>query len=150
FLWGHDERHWFAAALPAAGDVGDVESAKAALKPELVQTLERRKRCGKRPRHSDVSMRQGEWFFIPCRHASIDWDRVIEGGQLVRGAGSKPHCCEFLFEDGDREFVCNRYPKLAFFEPEYREILKTRRKAKRWNWRPLPFDPDVYVRGWIT
>ncbi|MCH8044276.1 MAG: hypothetical protein IID44_11220 [Planctomycetes bacterium] len=22
--------------------------------------------------------------------------------------------------------------------------------GRRWNWRPLPFEPDVYVRGRIT
>jgi hypothetical protein len=26
-------------------------------------------------------------------------------------------------------------------------ILRTRRKAKQWNWRALPFRPDVYVKG---
>jgi hypothetical protein len=37
-----------------------------------------------------------------------------------------------------------------FYESEYREILRTRRKAHQWKWRPLPFHPDIYVKGWIN
>jgi hypothetical protein len=91
-------------------------------------------------------MRQGEWFFIPCAHARIDRDRIVENGRLVRNAESKPHFCEFLYEAGEREFACDRYPKLAFFESEYREILRTRRKARRWNWRPAS-NKGVYPRA---
>lgn len=148
FLCGHDEFHWFVAALPGAPD--DVHSAKESLKPDVVKSTERRKRRKKHNRRNDVFMRQGEWFFIPCRHAQIDQDRVERNAPLLRGVGSKPHVCEFLFRDGEPEYECDRYPKLAFFESEYREILRTRRKAKQWNWRRLPFNPKIYVKGWIT
>ena len=43
-----------------------------------------------------------------------------------------------------------RYPRLAFFETEYREILKTRRKAKQWGWSPLSYNPEIYVRGSVS
>ena len=66
-----------------------------------------------------------------------------------RGEGSKPHRCDYLHEDGEREYECDRYPKLAFFESEYRELLRARRKATQWKWRQLPFHPDVYAKGWI-
>jgi hypothetical protein len=33
---------------------------------------------------------------------------------------------------------------------EFFEILKTRRKAKQWGWRQLPYHPDTYVRGSIS
>jgi hypothetical protein len=95
-------------------------------------------------------MRQGEWFFIPWAHARIDRDRVVCNGNLIREPGSKPHKCEFLFDAGEREYQCDRYPKLLFYEAEYQEILKTRRKARLWNWRLVPFDPEIYVKGWIT
>ena len=37
FLCGHDERHWFVAAIPeSAGGVTGVETAKAALQPPIV------------------------------------------------------------------------------------------------------------------
>ncbi len=149
FLCGHDEYHWFVAALPEEPDALNVGAAKEALKPLLVKRLEQRKHKGKHHRKSDVYLRQGEWFFIPCPHASIDRSRVIRGGILSRGSGSKPHYCSFLYEDGEREYECPRYPKLAFFETEYKHILKTRRKAKQWKWRQLPFNTDIYVKGWI-
>ena len=150
FLCGHDERHWFTAALPHDEVVTDVKTAKEALKPKLVKIRERRKRSGKHPRRSDVFLRQGEWFFIPWPHARIDRDRIACNGRLVREAGSKPHHCEFLFDAARQEYVCDRFPKLYFYEAEYQEILQTRRKARRWNWRRLPLQPDIYVKGWIT
>jgi hypothetical protein len=155
FLCGHDELHWFAAGLPRAPDRDEpgpatVVAARESLKPGRVTRRERARRSGKRPRRSDLFLRQGEWFFLPCPHAGVNLERVVRNGSLVRGPGSKPHLCEFLYEDGEREYQCDRYPKLAFFESEYQEILRTRRKAKQWNWRPLPYEPDVFVRGWIT
>jgi hypothetical protein len=38
FLCGHDERHWFVAAVPESAPVGTVRQAKEALKPTEVQT----------------------------------------------------------------------------------------------------------------
>ncbi len=147
FLCGHDERHWFVAALPEVPRALNVEAAKEALKPRRVQRQERRRHKGKHHRKTDVYVRQGEWFFIPCPHASIDRTRVLSGGVLRRNSSSKPHICSYLYEDGEREYECDRYSKLAFFETEYKQILRTRRKAKQWNWRALPFRPDVYVKG---
>jgi hypothetical protein len=148
FLCGHDEQHWFVAGLPDE-TAANIQAPMEALKPVLVTTLERRK-PGKHRRKSDVHSRQGEWFFVPCPHASIDPARVEQDGVLIRGAESQPHVCEFMYRDGEREHECKRYPKLAFFESEYLEILKTRRKARQWGWRPLPYHPDIYVRGSIS
>src|SRR5262249_53961220 len=36
FLLGHDERHWFVAAIPEQNPVSTVAAAKQALKPEAV------------------------------------------------------------------------------------------------------------------
>lgn len=149
FLCGHDEQHWFVAALPEGVESQSVHEARESLKPGAVRRKERRRQGKRRPK-SDVYIRQGEWFFVPCPHASIAPDRVLRNAPLVRGPGSTPHICEMMFLDGEPEYECDRYPKLAFFESEYKEILKTRRKARQWNWRRLPFDPDIYVLGWIT
>jgi len=35
FLCGHDERHWFVAAIPESAPVGNVAQAKATLKPSV-------------------------------------------------------------------------------------------------------------------
>ena len=40
FLCGHDERHWFVAAIPENEPVSTVAGAKIALKPEEVRTRE--------------------------------------------------------------------------------------------------------------
>src|ERR1700750_796182 len=43
FLCGHDERHWFVAAVPEdAQGVADVATGKLALQPELVRRATRR------------------------------------------------------------------------------------------------------------
>jgi hypothetical protein len=88
FLCGHDEFHWFAAALPTEPSVRTVDAAKEALKPDQVQRLQQRKHQGAFFRRSDVYLRQGEWFFVPCRHASIDAGCVVqaENCSAVRAA----------------------------------------------------------------
>src|SRR5918992_5294135 len=68
FLCGHDERHWFVAAVPeAARGVSGVATAKAALQPQAVRALVERTRP-KDPfrRRNAAYVRQGEWFFVPA------------------------------------------------------------------------------------
>src|SRR4051794_40206328 len=52
FLCGHDERHWFVAAVPESAPVGTVRAAKEALKPAEVQAVQAREglRSGARNR----------------------------------------------------------------------------------------------------
>ena len=40
FLCGHDERHWFVAAIPESAPVGTVRQAKEALKPSDVRAAQ--------------------------------------------------------------------------------------------------------------
>ena len=96
FLLGHDERHWFAAAVPGDG-VHDVRTAIASLRPTEVE--------GRR------AIRQGEWFFVPEPGVKQD-DAVIHRNEpLSRGAGSKPHVCEELMRRGGVEvMVSSKYP----------------------------------------
>src|SRR5687767_4361735 len=66
FLCGHDERHWFVAAVPETGGVRSVETAMQALKPQIVRAVEDRVKLKNRDRtrrKNEVSVRQGEWFF---------------------------------------------------------------------------------------
>jgi len=149
FLCGHDEQHWFVAGLREQTTAANVRAAMDSLKPAFVKILEGRK-TGRHRRKTDVYIRQGEWFFVPCPHASVDADRIQRRRPLIRGSGNKPHICEFMYFDGEREYECDRYPKLAFFESEYRKIVKSRRKAKQWGWRQLPYHPDIYVRGSVS
>ena len=68
FLCGHDERHWFVAAIPeAARGVVDVPSAKRALQPDAVRETALRLRAKDRlRRRTRAFLRQGEWFFVPA------------------------------------------------------------------------------------
>src|SRR6478752_5533326 len=63
FLCGHDERHWFVAAVPeSARGVTGVVTAKAALQPDAVRALVERVRPKDRfRRRNEAYIRQGEW-----------------------------------------------------------------------------------------
>lgn len=146
-LCGHDELHWFVAALPETSRARSVHEAKEDLKPDAISMIDQRRHDRLRHRRSDY-FRQGEWFFIPCRHAGVDPAEVVAGAELARGGG-KPHRCEFLYREGQRRFACRQYPR-GVLEAEYLRILATRRKSDRWGWRELPYQPTTYVRGLIT
>lgn len=67
FLCGHDERHWFVAAIPEdARGVSGVTAAMRALQPDRVRAAVARKRpADPFSRRNDAYRRQGEWFFVP-------------------------------------------------------------------------------------
>ena len=63
FLCGHDERDWFAAAVPNTEGVTSVRGAMEALKPpavRLAQTQKRVKRQRRNRRRNAAFIRQGE------------------------------------------------------------------------------------------
>src|SRR3954447_163891 len=75
FLCGHDERHWFVAAVPESAPVGTVRAAKEALKPAEVQAVQARQglRAEARNRRKNAAYRrQGEWFFVPAPDLKVD------------------------------------------------------------------------------
>ena len=64
FLCGHDERHWFVAAID--GKVSTVQGAKRSLLPPAVWEQIKDSPPGELDtRRNAVFKRQGEWFFIP-------------------------------------------------------------------------------------
>jgi hypothetical protein len=132
FLLGHDERHWFAAAVP--GDsVRDVRTAIASLRPEEIE--------GRK------AIRQGEWFFVPERGVS-DTDAVIHRNEpLSRGAGSKPHICsEMMRRGGVTVMMCPQYPT-GIGLAEYQKLIASNSKAASFMWRRMTRDAEVYARG---
>jgi hypothetical protein len=61
YLCGHDERHWFVAAIPEITPVTTVERAKHVLAPEVVREASRRLRPKERAqRKTRAYVRQGE------------------------------------------------------------------------------------------
>src|SRR6266851_3821174 len=80
FLCGHDERHWFVAAIPESAPVGTVRQAKEALKPAEVHIAQARQglRAEARSRRKNIAyIRQGEWFFVPAPDLVIDEKLVL-------------------------------------------------------------------------
>jgi len=133
FLLGHDERHWFAAAVP--GDsVRDVRTAIESLRPKEVGRRE--------------AIRQGEWFFVPMRNFEFGEDVVIHRNEpLSRGGGSKPHVCEEIVRHGgDVVMVSNAYPT-GLLIPDYHRLIERDPNAKRMVWNRMVRDAAVYARG---
>lgn len=150
FLCGHDERHWFVAAVPEAAPVGTVRQAKEALKPAEVQAaqgLQGLRAEARNRRKNAAYRRQGEWFFLPVPGFAVDEGLVLLNEPLRRGDGGKPHWCEFCYRTGgETVHVCARHPN-GVGEKEYRRILTTSPRAKGWGWRTMRRNPGVYVRG---
>jgi hypothetical protein len=101
FLLGHDERHWFVAAIPENTPVSRVRDAKRALTPEAVLVCE----YGLQPKDRDrrvnaARVRQGEWFFVPSPVSMLDRFMVLRNEPMVRSRGGKPHVCEELYRLG--------------------------------------------------
>jgi hypothetical protein len=133
FLLGHDERHWFAAAVPGES-VRDVRTAIESLRPAIAR----------RPQ----TIRQGEWFFVPMRGFKFAADVVIHRNEpLSRGSGSKPHICEEVVRHGgDVVMVSTAYPS-GLKIPDYERLIERDPKAKGMYWNRMVRDADVYARG---
>ena len=150
YLCGHDERHWFVAAVPEVAAVGTVRQAKEALKPAEVQAAQDRQglRAKARNRRKNAAyIRQGEWFFLPSNGFAVAESLVLHHEPLRRGNGGKPHWVEWCYRTGgETVHVCSHHPN-GVTEKEYREILGQRPSARRWNWQTMRRNPGVYVRG---
>jgi hypothetical protein len=152
FLCGHDERHWFVAAVPETAPVGTVRAAKEALKPDAVQSAQARAglRAHARNRRKNAAYRrQGEWFFIPAPDLKVDEKAVLRDEPITRNFRSKPHTVEFCYRSGgETVHVCSRHPQ-GLTESPYRKLLKERPEAKKWGWRIMQRNAEVFVRGQV-
>jgi hypothetical protein len=151
FLCGHDERHWFVAGVPeAVAGVSSVRKAMDALKPVAVQQAELRLGVKARERYrrkNAAFQRQGEWFFLPAPDVIVDPFRVRRNEPLSRGRGSKPHTLEFAYRRGGvTVHVCRQHPNGLEVEA-YNRLLRTQPDARRWGWRVMTRDPELYARG---
>lgn len=154
YLCGHDERHWFVAAIPErAGELTNIFSAMEALKPPEVLAAQRRQGIKGKDRHrrkNAAYLRQGEWFFVPAPKLHVEKMQVLFNEPLSRGEGSTPHRCEFLYRTGgERVYVCDLYPQGVRWE-EYYALLRDKPRAKSWRWRTMQRNPEAYVKGKIS
>lgn len=149
FLCGHDERDWFAAAVPDTSGVATVRTAMEALKPGEVLAAQSRKRLKARHRnrrHNRAFIRQGEWFFIPQPDFVVDPKLVLRNEPLARGRG-KPHWAEFLYRTGgETVYVSPAYPQ-GLTGTEYKKLLARKPSAKRLRWTAMRRNAGVYVCG---
>lgn len=148
FLCGHDERHWFVAAIESP--VSTVREAKQSLMPEAL-----RAQIGQLPfgeidnRRNTHFQRQGEWFFVPVRKQVPDWF-ILRDEPLQRNPRSKPHLCEELYREGGRRvyIVFNQQGRSRVLsEQEYLKRKDQNPEFDRFGVQTRVADPTVYVRG---
>jgi hypothetical protein len=151
-LCGHDERHWFVAAIPESAPAGTVRQAKEALKPAEIRLAQARlgvSTRGRNRRKNAAYVRQGEWFFIPAPDVVVHQSLVMRNEPLSRGTGSKPHWAEYCYRSGGQTvYVCSRRPT-GLPEAQYKLLLTSTPKAKTWGWRVMRRNPTVFVKGRI-
>ncbi|HVK01918.1 MAG TPA: hypothetical protein VM490_00435 [Armatimonadaceae bacterium] len=150
FLCGHDERHWFVAAV--GGAASSVSEAMEGLKPRGVAAMQRRLGVRARDwnrRKNPAFLRQGEWFFLP----QPGWQppsaalTVLRNEAIRRGDGSKPHLVEELYRDGgELVYVCPRHPN-GVTPAQQAKILARDPAARAWGWQPLRRNMQVFARG---
>ena len=149
FLCGHDERHWFVAAIPENRAVSTVKTAFEALRPDGVTaelTRQQVRSQDRRRRRTTAFVRQGEWFFVPATGLVFPRMLVLESEPISRGRG-KPHICENLVRTGgETVYVCRQYPH-GLREVDYRELISRQPQLGSLPWQVRRRDASVYVRG---
>lgn len=147
FLCGHDERHWFVAAIPESAAVGTVRQAKEALKPAEVQSRQVGLKKEKRnKRKNSAYIRQGEWFFLP---ASVSPEKILilKNEPITRGNGGKPHMAEYCYRTGgETAYVSREYPN-GVNQATYNNLIKKGVSAV--GWRVMRKGAMVFVKGTI-
>ncbi|WP_404308285.1 hypothetical protein [Neorhodopirellula lusitana] len=150
FLCGHDERHWFVAAVPERAAVSTVRTAFDALKPVAVRALENR--LGVKPRKRDrrrneAFIRQGEWFFVPVANDSFINERLVLRNEPIARGGGKPHMCEEIVrQGGELVYIAAGYPQ-GVTESQRMRLISRRPKLRHLHWVAQRKNPSVFVHG---
>ncbi len=150
FLCGHDERHWFVAAVPETARASNVATAMEALKPQAVRLMQDRLKVKPKKRNrrrNEAFVRQGEWFFVPVPGwVHVNEKLILRNEPLQRGGG-KPHMVEELVRDGgETVYVSPQYPN--GLTPRQHEVLISRKpKLHNLRWITQRRNPQVLVRG---
>lgn len=145
YLCGHDERHWFIAAIPEDAKATTVAQAKEALKPVDLPKF--------RP-----WIRQGEWFFVPRPELRLPRNAAtFHDEPLVRrtrdGRGGKPHIATECYRHGGtsvhvhQKFAPQGFTKEDFTKWCYENPKLFAKHAA--EFRMMARDATVYVRGEI-
>lgn len=150
YLMGHDERHWFVAAVPELLPVRNVADAMEALKP--IRVKNRQKRLGvtakdRNRRHQEAYIRQGEWFFMPAPQLTTAGCVSHCNEPIQRGRG-KPHFCEELIrKDGYSVWVHGIHAPNGLTQAAFKKLPRKVRETFGWS---TAFVSDfVYARGYV-
>lgn len=149
FLCGHDERHWFVAAVPEAErGVSGVVTAKAALQPPAVRALVAQTRP-KDPfrRRNAAYVRQGEWFFVPVPRINPPAALVLRDEPLSRGNGSTAHVMQFAYRRGGDVVYVNRLNPAGISEARFARLTPNQQRSGSWSRQVR--DPEVYAKGTV-
>ncbi len=150
FLCGHDERFWFAAAVPDRPST--VAEAFDALKPAaaLLSQASQRVRAKARNRRRNAGfLRQGEWFFVPAPDLQTPESLVLRKEPIRRGRG-KPHLLEYAYRlKGTKVWVCPAYPD-GLAAGKYRALVQRDPSRASLPWKQMVRDATVYARGRVT
>ena len=150
FLCGHDERHWFVAAVPEREAASSVRTAMEGLKPRAVRNVQDRlkvKPNKRNRRRNEAFVRQGEWFFVPVPDGVQVNEKLILRNEPLRRGADKPHIVEELVRDGgETVYVSHQHPD--GLTPRQHQLLISRQpKMRNLNWVVQRRNPNVFVRG---
>jgi hypothetical protein len=150
FLCGHDEKHWFIAAVPEREKVRSVQQAKDALKPaEVWESMQEHPvpMTHRDRRKTAAFVRQGEWFFIPRPEADFRRRDVLRYEPIRRGAG-KPHVCQFVYRYGGETVYVNHDHPDGLTLKEFQNLPKAQRNS--WDFREMRRGAKVFARGSVA
>jgi hypothetical protein len=152
FLCGHDERHWFVAAVPERAAVSTVATAMEALKPAGVLHLQQMLAVKPRKRNrrrNEAFVRQGEWFFVPVGNRFNPPKSLILTNEPLRRGGGKPHFVEELVRDGgETVYVSSEHPN-GLTPRQYERLISRQPGLRSLHWVVQRRNPQVFVRGKI-
>jgi hypothetical protein len=148
FLCGHDERHWFVAAIPESErGITSIQKAKFALQPLAVRELALSLRSKNRVRrHNSAFVRQGEWFFVPVADLQPNLGAMLHNEPLSRGRG-KMHWMQHAFRRGGIQVYVNREFPNGLTQAEFDALPDTQRNGRRWA--AMVRDAEVFAKGWV-
>ncbi len=152
YLMGHDERHWFVAAIPEDARVRNVPDAMEALKPAGVRSRQAAlgaKAKDRNRRLQTAYVRQGEWFFLPIPEMEAD-DCDVHRREPISHGRNKPHLCEELVRKGGRSvWVHPVWAPSGISDEERRAMTLEHPERAKARWEPRVADAEVYVRGYV-
>ena len=149
FLCGHDERHWFVAAIPeTARGVTSVMDAKVALQPGAVrQRLKHVRPKDRFRRRNEAFVRQGEWFFIPTTLRPEPADAEVRRNEPIWRGRGKAHIVQNVVRRGGQVVYVSRRNPRGISAESYWRLSRTQRAQG--NWTQMVREPEVYANGFV-